>query len=329
MISLDENILDPRSRVAARMGLYGVTQELHILIPNRLACHRSLSDRVSVEGTGGGKTRQFIRLLRRGRQLIRENQVDEITAQDPFFTGLVGFLLIVGKKILLEVQLHGDFYGSDYYKKGTIKQRIQYVLGRYILEKADRIRVPGERVRQSMLRLGVAAAKIVVQPVWVDTERLRSLLPRTDIHGRYPQFEKLFLVLSRFDPVKNIPWVIGVFANVVKARPRYGLVIVGEGGEKKKIHDTIVRHHLEHTVVLEPWTHDPLEDIKTADGLLFPSLSEGYGLVVMEAVALGTPVIMTDVGVAGYEAPRGPKVTIVPIGDKEAFYSGILAQSSI
>jgi glycosyltransferase involved in cell wall biosynthesis len=75
---------------------------------------------------------------------------------------------------------------------------------------------------------------------------------------------------------------------------------------------------------LEKWTDDPFSYVKTADCVLFPSLSEGYGMVAMEAHAAGTPIIMTDVGVANYELPAGPKVIITPLDDRDKFIQAIL-----
>lgn len=329
MISLDKTILDPHSRAAARMGLYGLEKDIHILIPASMPVVVQVNERVRAEGIGGRKSRQFFRIVLRGRKILHDKDagIDMITTQDPFFTGLAGFIIRTGKKISFEVQLHGDFYGSPYYKRGSLKHRIQYRLGRFILRRADRIRVPGERVRQSLLRLGVAPARIVVRPVALESEQIHagaSKPSQTDLHLIYPKHEKIFLVLARLDPVKNIPWLVDVFADVVRERPRYGLVIVGDGPDKGRIEIRIHRNHLEGHVHLEPWTMAPWDYLKTADALLFPSLSEGYGLVVMEAVAFGTPVIMTDVGVANYEVRSGSKVSIVPVGDAQKFVQAIL-----
>ena len=50
---------------------------------------------------------------------------------------------------------------------------------------------------------------------------------------------------------------------------------------------------------MEPWTDDPFSYYKTADLFLLTSNYEGYGMAVVEAMAAGCPVIMTDVGLAG------------------------------
>lgn len=125
------------------------------------------------------------------------------------------------------------------------------------------------------------------------------------------------------DPVKNISWLVDVFAVVAKKNPEYLLLIVGSGSEEYNIKTRIEILGLEKNIKMESWTDDPISYLKTADCLLFASLSEGYGLVAMEAHAAGTPVIMSDVGVANYELKPGPKVVVVPV-DADKFVQAIL-----
>jgi glycosyltransferase involved in cell wall biosynthesis len=325
MISLDNSILNPSSRAADRMREYGREQELFIVIPSHKKLSVQLSDGVSAIGTGGGKIAQFFRIVSTGRNLIREAGIEEITTQDPFYTGLAGFLIgtllggQAGKKVRLEVQLHGDFFSA---LGGT--PPAGGGLATFVIRRADHIRTVGERVRQSLVRMGIPEEKIIVRPIAVNAEAIRAHVPNIDLHKKYPQFESIFLVLSRFDRIKNIPWLVDIFADVATARPRAGLIIVGSGADEKRIRRMVAQKGLKQSVIIEPWTDDPWSYMKTADALLFPSVSEGYGLAAMEAVAAELPVVMTDVGVAHYELQPGAKVNIVPVGDKQAFIQAIL-----
>lgn len=320
MISLDKNILNKDSVVARRMIEYGKENELFIIIPSREKETFDLSSTVHIQSTGGNKLWQFCQLKKIGKKLIKEKNIEEITAQDPFFTGLVGWCLKRKFKIKLEVQVHGDFFG-DYYKSWWLK----LCLAKFTLKHADVIRVVMERVKQSLLHLGVAKNKIVVRPIQNDPELIRhlSLVSKIDLHNKYPGHEKIFLFLGRLDPVKNITWLIKIFEKVIKQK-NYLLLIVGRGDEEKKIRNMVTKYNLNSNVKLQNWTEDPYGYLKTADCVLLPSLSEGYGLVAMEAFIVGTPVIMTDVGVANYELKPGPKVTIVPVGDRDKFIEAIL-----
>lgn len=319
MISLDKKILDPNSAVAQRMIEYGKENELFIIIPDKKKEKLDLSQTVHIWSTGGCKSRQFFRLRGLGKKIISDFkfQISDclITAQDPFFTGLIGVLLKNKFGIKLEVQVHGDFF-SDYYKKQWFRQR----LARWVVKRADKIRVVGERVRQSLLKLGIADEKIEVKPILIDEVVIKNYVSKINLREKYPGFEKIFLVLGRLDKIKNIAWLINLFKQVAKQK-KYLLLIVGDGIEKQNIQYLISNIH---NVKLESWTNDPISYIKTCDCLLFSSLSEGYGLVPMEAYAVGTPISMNDVGVANYELKPSERVKILPINDKDAWINAIL-----
>lgn len=326
MLSLDKKIFDPTSAVAKRMIEYGEKGRLTIVVPAEERCILELSSDVIVYGSGGkSKLTRLFKSYAVAKKVVSQHRHDRITTQDPFFTGFLGIRLKRRFHFPLEVQLHGDFFSSDYYRRGSISNRIRYLLARYyVLPRADRVRVVGERVKQSILALGISESKIDVRPVPFDHDALRAYVSRFHLHERFPGFGKIFLVLGRLDPVKNIPWLLDLFPAIVKEQPKTLLLIVGDGIEQKRIKERISTLDLANNVRLEGWTADPWSYIKTADALLFPSLSEGYGLVVMEAVAVGTPVIMTDVGVANYEVKAGENMTIVPINDKEKFIHTML-----
>lgn len=318
MISLDKNILNKDSIVARRMVVYGKMDELFIVIPDIKKEIFDLSETVHVLSTGGNKLLQFCRLKKIGQRLIKEHGIGGVTAQDPFFTGLLGWWLKKKFDLELEIQVHGDFFG-DYYRR----QWWRSGLARFIINRADKIRVVGERIRQSLLSLGVTENKITVRPIQNDSELIKNLPIVINLRDKYCGYEKIFLVLGRLDPAKNICWLIDIFKEVVKKK-NYLLLIVGRGSEESSIRKQMARNNLGNNVALQNWTEDPYSYLKKVDCVLFPSLSEGYGLVAMEAATVGTPVIMTDVGVANYELKPGPKIKIVPVGDKDAFVEEVL-----
>jgi len=345
MISLDKNILNKNFAAARRMIEYGNDTPQFIVLPHDKKKSVSLSDHVHVHTTGGNKFQQLWRLLRLSKKIIKkETMVQEfrilnhrfsgaragggaasaghgdgwsITAQDPFFTGLVGWRLSRRYQLPLEIQLHGDFYSTNYYKKSGLKHLFYYHIGKFVLRRADVVRAVGERVRQSIIALGISPEKISVRPVAVDAAAIARYAPRINLHHKYPGYSKIFLALGRLDPVKNISWLIEVFKNISADKL---LLIAGDGSEREKLEKLACSLP---NVRLEGWTDDPCSYIKTADAILFPSLSEGYGLVPIEAAAAGTPVIMNDAGVANYELKPGPNVKIIFVADRQAWVDAI------
>lgn len=322
MISLDKNILDKNSAVARRMVEYGKENELFIIIPDAKKVKFDLSGAVHAETSGGFcKKSQFFKLKKLGDKLIKEKNIEMITTQDPFFTGLVGVWLKKKTGAKLEIQIHGDFFSGDYYRRGSLGNRLRYFIARRIIGRANSWRVVGQRIKMSLKLLGVPEEKIFVRPVPTDEEKIKNYISKINLHDKYSEYKKIFLVLGRLDAVKNIFWLIDVFK---EAAPDKLLLIVGGGAEEKSLRNKVARFGLQNKIKFEPWTDDPYSYIKTADCVLFPSLSEGYGLVAMEAAAAGTPIIMNDVGVANYELKPSEKVKILPINDKDKWVKAIL-----
>lgn len=325
MISLDKKIFDQNSAVAQRMIEYGKTEELFILIPNEEKKEINLSSNVTVYGTGGGKWQQFFGCVKKGKQLLQEKNITFITTQDPFFIGLAGFLIRRGTKARLEMQLHGDFYSNDYYRKTGFKHFVQYYLGKIVLKNADTIRVAGKRIQKSLIdNLRIDEKRITVRPVRIAVEKIKSYQPKLRLREKYVG-KKLFLFLGRFEKVKNIDFLLDIWKEIALGHPEFVLFLVGDGTERGQIKKKILDLKLEKNIRMsEGWASEPLEYIKNVDCVLFPSLSEGYGLVPLEATTAGISVIMNDVGVAHFELLPGKDVHIVPVQNREEWIQTIL-----
>ena len=167
-------------------------------------------------------------------------------------------------------------FSDNYYRQGSIGNRIRYWLARYyVLSRADRIRVVGERIKQSLLNIGIQENKVEVRSIPVEVEKIRAYVPKFNLRERYPDYTKIFLCLGRLDPVKNLPWLIELFADIVKEKPSFLLLIVGDGPERPRLEALVKAKKLEYTVKFEGWTSDPWSYLKTADTLLFPACRKG------------------------------------------------------
>ena len=320
MISLDQAILDPHSPVAERMrGLHNVD----IIIPSPKNSEISLSENVKACGTGGNKISQFFRVIKLARQLQARNSYDLITTQDPFMTALVG--LLIRRNEQLEIQVHGDFFSSNYFRKSSFKNYGYYWLARVItVPLANKIRVVGERVKQSMVTLGVALEKIEVRPVFINTELIAEYVPKKDIKKDYRGFSAYFGYFGRLELEKNVEWLLELFDQYLSETGRNDvLIIVGDGSQKNNLQEKVRQIHRENNIIFVGWVVRPLDYLKTVDCVLVASEAEGYGLIAMEAVAAGIKLITTDVGVAQYELLPSDSVHIVPVADGPAFIAAL------
>ena len=111
--------------------------------------------------------------------------------------------------------------------------------------------------------------------------------------------DKYCLMLATYEARKGYVYLLQAFKNVIKEFSNVRLQIFGFGKPKEKqlIAKEIKRFALENHVSLHDFTHQSASLIVNASVLVAPSQAyESFGLTIIEAMALGTPVVVTDVG---------------------------------
>lgn len=132
--------------------------------------------------------------------------------------------------------------------------------------------------------------------------------------------EKRIVSVGRLDANKNHEMMIRAFAALADRYPEYTLTIYGEGELRETLQKLIVSHGLEDRVLLPGVIPDVAEKIGKAALFLLVSYSEGISNALIEAMALGLPVIATDVPSGGTQEliRHGENGWIIPAGDAEA-----------
>ncbi len=100
--------------------------------------------------------------------------------------------------------------------------------------------------------------------------------------------------VGRFDPVKNHPFLIRTFAEYLERDPAAVLVMVGVGRLQLETEALVRELGIERQVRFAGGTDDIAAYMRLFDIFVFPSFSEGLGIVVLEAQAAGCPVLMPD-----------------------------------
>jgi len=256
----------------------------------------------------------------------RDNFV--VSCQDPFESGLAGWLVKKIYKIPLQIQIHTDFLSSYFWQESLIN-KFRVFLAKFILPRADGIRVVSERIRRSLVTCHLSrVTKIEVLPIFVDSSVIKSVPITIDLHKKYSQFDFIILMASRLTKEKNIPMAIEAMTELTKKYPKLGLVIVGSGPELQSLKIINSKLKIENSIIFEPSVdHNTLFSYyKTADLFLLTSNYEGYGRSVIEAMVAGLRVVMTDVGLAGESIINRGNGIIIPVGDEKSL---IMAVSSI
>lgn len=102
--------------------------------------------------------------------------------------------------------------------------------------------------------------------------------------------------IARLSSIKGQHYLILAMKNILAVNPDVQLLLVGDGPEKDRLLRQVKKIGIEKNVFFAPSTLDTSVPLSVMDVFVFPSISEGLGLAIIEAQAMGLPVVASDVG---------------------------------
>lgn len=257
---------------------------------------------------------------RLGKQIVNANSGEwVVTAQDPFEAGLVGWLIARKNNIALNLQEHADYFSTQHWRQDSFMNRLRYYLGRFLLKRADSVRVVSKRIENTICALGVSSERVITLPVRSDQVGV-TLAQNSEriLRQQYPN-ALIVLTMARLVRQKNLSLLIRAFTTLAKQKPEALLVIIGKGDQELLLKNLTRELKLVDRVVFLPWTDRPDALLREADIYALSSNWEGWARVLIEAMAAGVPVVTTDVGCAGEVLLDGQHGYVVPLGDEQLF----------
>jgi glycosyltransferase involved in cell wall biosynthesis len=179
-------------------------------------------------------------------------------------------------------------------------------------------------VREDLVRaIGVPAARTRVIYNACDVERVRRLSrlePDLALEWNTPTI----VTVGRLVRQKGLPVLLDAFAQVARRRSCQ-LVMLGDGEERAALARQAARLGIADRVVMPGFRRNPFAVMARGRAFVLSSLWEGFGTVLIEAMACGVPVVSTD-------CPSGPREiladgqagVLVPPGDSGALASAIV-----
>jgi glycosyltransferase involved in cell wall biosynthesis len=226
---------------------------------------------------------------------------DQVYATDVFSVGIPMRLALIGQKNRFTVRLGGEWCWEDavnhrervtlrefWSQPETIKRKLMRWNYRWILNRAERIYVTSELLREVLIEKIVPACKdkIVTHP---NTTAVRPGIPDA------PRGTGILhlIYIGRFAPVKNVPFLARVLRKLVEKGVAFEMEFVGSGSE-----ETLVRQALggmEGVRFFGSLPHEKaMKRLTMSDALLLPSLSDMNPNSAIEALALGKPCFITQ-----------------------------------
>lgn len=251
---------------------------------------------------------------RRTRQAIREFRPDVVHIHEP----AVPAVSLAALLTRTDAATVGTFHAfSD---RDRLYRAARPVLRRAVARLTVRLAVSPAALDYHARALGLPAGSFRVLPNGVDTRRFATARPVPELR-RGP----MVLFVGRLEPRKGVLEAIHAATLVAARRPTLRLVVVGEGPLRREAEGAVPRRL--HDRVWFVGRVDP-EDLprfyRSADVVVAPALGgESFGIVLLEAMAAGVPVVASDI--PGYRSvlTDGVEGRLVPPGDIVALAEAI------
>jgi glycosyltransferase involved in cell wall biosynthesis len=213
-------------------------------------------------------------------------------------------------------------------RKLALVRMVDGLTARHLTEHFHAI---SEAVKESTVEtMGVDPERISVVRRGRDPARLGEPSPERTATARallgLPSDASVVVTVGRQEYQKGHRHLVDAFATVAESRPEAVLVIAGrEGHASAALADQIARLGLRDRVRLLGHRSDVAEVLAAADVFAFPSVYEGLGGALIEALALGLPVVASDLPALREVVRPGENADLVPPTDSAALADALVA----
>jgi glycosyltransferase involved in cell wall biosynthesis len=267
--------------------------------------------------------RKYLSWIIRGIFLLFKGyRYHTVHAHYVFPSGLIGLFF----KLLWRSKLVVTAHGGDIDKMAKKSPLIQKVT-RLILQRADFVIAVGQRLYQEIQdHYRVEPKKLLLLSMGVNRTIFRKIAENETMKSKINTNSPVILFVGNITRDKGLIHLIKAFSLVKKQLAHAELHIIGSTKNKPFVEELtsfIKKDSIEGITFHEPKPqHEIAEWMNAADVFVLPSFIEGFGLVALEAMACGTPVVASNVGGLAYLLNNGSGI-LVPPSDSKALSEGI------
>ena len=175
--------------------------------------------------------------------------------------------------------------------KDFFKKRIIYIFIKHIYKEVDLVIGISKKLCLDLKKLTNAKIKLIYNPAFD-----KNIIKKSNFF--YPKIfdkkNKFIINVGRFTKRKNQIFLIKAFEQVLKKLDNIKLILIGYGNELNKIKKYIASNRLGKDIIIINKCLNPYPYIKYSDLFILTSKYEGFANVVVESIALNTPVISAN-----------------------------------
>jgi glycosyltransferase involved in cell wall biosynthesis len=224
------------------------------------------------------------------------------------FQGIGAYLFAKAKNVPYVFQPHGSYLPSlpESNAKTIAKFALDKLISGRILYNASKLIAVSRVEAEQYQVMGVPEERVEIVPNGIELSEYGDLPPKGAFKKKFglDEKEKIALYLGRIHRIKGVDILVKAFANVADKLNDVKLVVVGpDDGYLGELETLIKSLKIEDNVLISGplYSRDKLEAYVDADVYVLPSRYETFPMTVLEAVACGTPVILTETcGIAEY-----------------------------
>ncbi len=230
-----------------------------------------------------------LRLASRIKEVLAEENFDVIHLHEPFMPMLCSAVLRFSTKAATVGTFHAC-HGSPGYGFGRpistmmLKRRRRKLIGKIAVSKPAR----------DFVNKYIPGYYNII-PNGIDVEHFSADVSPID---KFRDGKLNILFVGRLEQRKGLPYLIKAYKQVKQENPNCRLIVVGPGSRYRKIYERLVKHRgLQDVVFVGYASYDELPGYyKTADIYCSPATGrESFGIVLLEAMAVGTPVVASNI----------------------------------
>ncbi len=238
-------------------------------------------------------------------------------------------LAAMGIASILKLPISGTYHTAlpQYARYLTNDADMEELMWKYVLwyyAQMDLVFAPSESTRAELVDKGVPPNKVRIFPRGIDTERFHPAKRDPESLKRYAAGDGLnILYVGRVSKEKDLPLLVKAFKDVCTVCNNVNLIVAGDGPYLDAMRGELKGVPAYFTGYLEGQDLEAL--YATCDLFVFPSSTDTFGNVVLEAQASGLPVIVTDRGGPRENVIEGETGLVIPARDPVALKEAILA----
>lgn len=202
---------------------------------------------------------------------------------------------------ITEIPMVLTTHSSPETRMPTISALYNHTVGKFVLKTTDQIISLTKMGAEYLTSIGAKSEKISVIPNGIDSNLFSRGTDGYSFREKYGITGKIILFVGRLSKVKGLNYLIDAMPEILNEMPDAILLIVGpDFGRQMGLKRRVKQLFIEKKVLFTGYLPDDelVGSYAASDLFVFPSLAESFGIVLLEAMAMGKPVIATNVGVA-------------------------------